>query len=307
MHGLHAGATPRIRGRGRGAAFRPRGRPAADDPAAAEPPDPETRARRRRPAARAGQPPGRADPGRRGVPRRGAPMLASGRRRRPSSPGGSPGSRGPVRIGFTAASTFGTLGRLLDELGRKFPDVRRRVSRDGHPGTGRRARRGDLDLGLARPPFDADAVRSRLLHREALLLAVPAEHRLAAAGRAARGRPRRGAGDHALADAGPLLLRPGRQHGAVARERVVHSVSQVLTMLWLVAAGRGIAFVPASAALLGIPGVVFVAWTRRCRSRSSCTCSGRGTRGTPRWGGCSPLSIQQRYRLMRKHSWTRAE
>ena len=38
-------------------------------------------------------------------------------------------------------------------------------------------------------------------------------------------------------------------------QNVVHSVSQVLTMLWLVAAGRGIAFVPASATGLGIDGV----------------------------------------------------
>jgi DNA-binding transcriptional LysR family regulator len=42
----------------------------------------------------------------------------------------------------------------------------------------------------------------------------------------------------------------------VADTDVVHSVSQVLTMLCLVAAGRGIAFVPASAARLGIEGVV---------------------------------------------------
>jgi DNA-binding transcriptional LysR family regulator len=38
----------------------------------------------------------------------------------------------------------------------------------------------------------------------------------------------------------------------------VHSVSQILTMLWLVSAGRGIAFVPASATRLGIPDVAFV-------------------------------------------------
>ena len=37
----------------------------------------------------------------------------------------------------------------------------------------------------------------------------------------------------------------------------MHSVSQVLTMLWLVAAGRGIAFVPASATGLGIDGVSY--------------------------------------------------
>jgi DNA-binding transcriptional LysR family regulator len=39
---------------------------------------------------------------------------------------------------------------------------------------------------------------------------------------------------------------------------VVNSVSQILTMLWLVAGGRGIALVPASAAGLGIAGVSFV-------------------------------------------------
>jgi DNA-binding transcriptional LysR family regulator len=39
---------------------------------------------------------------------------------------------------------------------------------------------------------------------------------------------------------------------------VVHSVSQILTMLWLVSAGRGVAFVPASATLLRIPHVAFI-------------------------------------------------
>ena len=44
----------------------------------------------------------------------------------------------------------------------------------------------------------------------------------------------------------------------VASQNAVHTVSQVLTMLWLVAAGRGIAFVPASAARLPIAGVAFL-------------------------------------------------
>jgi DNA-binding transcriptional LysR family regulator len=43
-----------------------------------------------------------------------------------------------------------------------------------------------------------------------------------------------------------------------ASQNAVHTVSQVLTMLWLVAAGRGVAFVPASAARLPIEGVEFV-------------------------------------------------
>jgi DNA-binding transcriptional LysR family regulator len=45
----------------------------------------------------------------------------------------------------------------------------------------------------------------------------------------------------------------------LAHENVVHSASQILTMLWLVSAGRGIAFVPASATRLGIPEVAYAA------------------------------------------------
>jgi len=41
----------------------------------------------------------------------------------------------------------------------------------------------------------------------------------------------------------------------VTSENVVHTVSQVLTMLWLVAGGRGIAFVPTSCNRLAINGV----------------------------------------------------
>jgi DNA-binding transcriptional LysR family regulator len=43
----------------------------------------------------------------------------------------------------------------------------------------------------------------------------------------------------------------------ISPDRVTHTVSQVLTMLWLVAGGRGVAFVPASASRLHIDGVGF--------------------------------------------------
>ena len=91
----------------------------------------------------------------------------------------SSGSRGLVRIGFTAASTYGTLGRLLDEVERALPDI----GLDLHEMVTREQVAAllneEIDLGLARPPFDPDTFYSRLLHREALLVAVPAGHRLA--------------------------------------------------------------------------------------------------------------------------------
>lgn len=44
----------------------------------------------------------------------------------------------------------------------------------------------------------------------------------------------------------------------IAHQNVAHTVSQILTMVWLVAAGRGVAFVPESATGLGISGVAFL-------------------------------------------------
>jgi DNA-binding transcriptional LysR family regulator len=170
----------------------------------------------------------------------------------------SSGSHGVVRIGFTAASTYGTLGRVLDEVERALPDI----GLDLHEMVTREQVAAllneEIDLGLARPPFDADTFGSRLLHREALLVAVPAGHRLRGLGR-----------DAVAADlaAEPVVMHsPTRARYfydlvvsmvPTASQNAVHTVSQVLTMLWLVAAGRGIAFVPESAARLSIEGVGF--------------------------------------------------
>jgi|SRR5215212_6907847 len=171
----------------------------------------------------------------------------------------SSGSHGVVRIGFTAASTYGTLGRVLDEVERALPDI----GLDLHEMVTREQVAAllneEIDLGLARPPFDAETFGSRLLHREGLLVAAPVGHRLFDLGR-----------DVVAADlsAEPVVMHsPTRARYfydlvvsmvPTASQNAVHTVSQVLTMLWLVAAGRGIAFVPASAARLPIEGVAFV-------------------------------------------------
>jgi DNA-binding transcriptional LysR family regulator len=171
----------------------------------------------------------------------------------------SDGHRGMLRIGFTATSAIGTLGGLLDTLDRLLPgvdlDLHEMVTHDQI-----RALEGEeIDLGLARPPFDADVFGSRLLHREALVLAVPAAHRLAVLDRPATTADIAGE---------PLLMHsPTRARYfydlviatlQIDHRNVVHRASQILTMLWLVSAGRGLAFVPASARRLGIPGVAYV-------------------------------------------------
>ena len=169
------------------------------------------------------------------------------------------GSAGTVRIGFTASSAFGVLSTVLDLVAEAHPgiqlDLFEMVTRDQLE----QLSTGELDIGLARPAFDQALFASSLLHREDLLLAVPSGHRLAALGRSIR---------PVEVAAEPLIMYSPSQaryfHDLVVRlvpiteENIVHTVSQVLTVLWLVSGGRGIAFVPATAAHLGIPGVELV-------------------------------------------------
>lgn len=171
----------------------------------------------------------------------------------------SAGTAGLVRIGFTATSAYGLLGELVNAIGEGLPDVDLTLHEMVTRNQIIALLNEEIDLGLARPPFDRESFGSRLVHREGLLVAVPTEHRLADLGRALR------AVD--LADEPVVMHSPLQAQYfydlvvslvPVAHENVVHSVSQILTMVWLVAAGRGVAFVPASAARLGIAGVAFV-------------------------------------------------
>lgn len=170
----------------------------------------------------------------------------------------SDGAAGVVRIGFTAASTFGVLGGLLDRLARTLPDIEIELSEMVTRDQLAALRNEEIDLGLARPPFDGEFFASRVLFREPLVVALPAGHRLTGS-------------THPL---GPEDLRtePIIMHSptraryfydlvvslvAVPPQNVVHTVGQILTMLWLVEANRGLAFVPDSARRLGIAGVEY--------------------------------------------------
>ncbi|WP_426977624.1 LysR family transcriptional regulator [Pseudarthrobacter sp. O4] len=169
------------------------------------------------------------------------------------------GRSGVLRIGFTAASGFSILGPLLEEISTILPDVDVDLQ---ELVTGEQIRAlgtGELDLGLARPPFDNNVFDSRLLYRESMMLAVPADHRLATLGRVIENDDLK---DEALVMHSPMQARYFYdlvirmlpvQHG-----NVVHTVSQILTMVSLVAAKRGVAFVPHSATALGIQGVEFL-------------------------------------------------
>ena len=169
------------------------------------------------------------------------------------------GKSGQLRVGFTAASGFSLLGPLLTEIATELPDVDVELQ---ELVTGEQLAAlidGDLDLGLARPAFDADLFESHLMFTEDLLLAVPSGHELDQLNRLLTVADLKGV---------PLIMHSPTKaryfYDLVVRTipvehgNVVHTVSQVLTMVALVAAGRGVAFVPESTSLLGVEGVSYL-------------------------------------------------
>ena len=83
------------------------------------------------------------------------------------------GAAGVVRLGFTAVSAISILGPLLRRLTAELPDVEVRLSERVTNAQVDGIRRGELDIGLARPPFDTALLSSRVVLREPLMAVVP--------------------------------------------------------------------------------------------------------------------------------------
>nr|WP_166641747.1 LysR family transcriptional regulator [Amycolatopsis sp. SID8362] len=190
------------------------------------------------------------------------------------------GQLGLVRIGFTGTAAFSHLPHLARALAQRVPQVELEVRADLL--TAEQCdllRSGTLGIGVLRPPVTGDDIEFRVIEVEPLVLAVPADHRLAVEPVVA------------MADlrAEPLVTYTGRNsvvHEAVARScrdagftpRRQHEAPGTAALLALVAGGLGIGVVPASARSLPLAGVVFrdvagaasvelaLAWHRETRS-----------------------------------------
>lgn len=169
------------------------------------------------------------------------------------------GRAGLLRLGFTATSGFSVLGSLLQEVTARLPEVEAELFEMVSAEQVDALSRGELDVGLARPPFDHDLFNSRPLLSEDLVLAVPEGHPLT---------QRTG-----LISVSELRETPFIGHDPLKaryfydmtvrylpleHKNAQHVVSQVLTMISLVAARRGVAFVPESTRRLGIEGVTYL-------------------------------------------------
>jgi len=168
------------------------------------------------------------------------------------------GAAGVVRVGFTAVSAISILGPLLRRLAAELPDVEVLLSERVTLAQVDGIRRGELDVGLARPPFDTTLLSSRVVLREPLMAVVPVGHPLADLGRPLTPQDFEG---QAVIGYHPEQSRYFHELSvrflANAHPRIEQRVHQVLTAVLLVAADRGLALAPASAVSLQIEGVVF--------------------------------------------------
>lgn len=175
------------------------------------------------------------------------------------------GFSGQLRLAYTVSVTFHpSLPQALLSFGRHAPQVRVILSEMYTEPQFAALLAGELDLGFVRdlPHHEADARSLRLdeIDREPLLLALPSEHRLA-------GRKRIWL--HEVADE-PFVVQP-RELAATLYDRLAliaakanfhplirQHAQQINGLLMLVAAGMGLALIPASMCTVSLAGVSYV-------------------------------------------------
>lgn len=169
------------------------------------------------------------------------------------------GRTGLVRIGFTGTAAFDRLPAIARALRQRLPEVVLDVHGDLlTPAQVDGLRSDELDLAVLRPPVAGNDLVVRTIATESLVLALPADHRLAQ-------EPALEVLDvsyesfvmysdsHSAVN--DVVVRSCRAAGFTPRRE--HEAPDTSVLLALVAAGLGIAMVPESVRSMKLDGVVF--------------------------------------------------
>ncbi|MET0731954.1 MAG: LysR family transcriptional regulator, partial [Casimicrobiaceae bacterium] len=167
------------------------------------------------------------------------------------------GGVGAVRIGFISTASYNVLPRVLPEFHRRRPGIRLHLHEATSDAQGALLRELEIDVGLLVPPLVEPGVRYAPLMREPLVAALPARRRW----------PQRLTLSSLAQE--PFILFP-RQAGvglydlivgycrdAGFTPRIEQEAIQMPTIVSLVAAGMGVALVPASLRHMRRTGVVY--------------------------------------------------
>lgn len=168
------------------------------------------------------------------------------------------GSWGQITIGCTAVSTFRVLGIVVSLIAAELPGVSVEISEMVTAEEVKALSEGLIDIGLGRPGRVPDSVESTLVMSERLVVAVPSNHEFAG---------RESVESSEISGQTLLMHSPTKaryfydltvRYIDVAANEVAQSLSQILTIVNLVAAGQGIAIVSESASRLGVDGVSYI-------------------------------------------------
>ncbi|WP_298417072.1 LysR family transcriptional regulator [Brevibacterium sp.] len=169
------------------------------------------------------------------------------------------GVEGHISMGFTTGSGMSLLGPLVSQLTRRLPGVELSMTEMVTSEQIRAITEGQIDLGVGRPPDHVEPLEAMLLQQDDLVLAVPEGHTLVTSGRPVK---------VADVDGLPLIMHSQGlaryfydlvvRYFRIDHSKVVQSLSQMTSMLNLVAADIGIAFVPSSMRKLRMSGVTYV-------------------------------------------------
>ncbi len=171
------------------------------------------------------------------------------------------GRKGTLRVCAVPSAALALLPRVLPAFAQRFPHIRLRLTSGSTVGILAALQRGELDAAFLVPPASGvPGIAMTALPREPLALAVPASHRVAGM-QCVRLSDLR---DDALVTlahsdspgfAGEILAACQR---AGFHPRVLQESSHALISLPLIAAGLGVAIVPAALRRIAIDNVAYV-------------------------------------------------
>jgi DNA-binding transcriptional LysR family regulator len=168
------------------------------------------------------------------------------------------GATGAIRVGFAGSATYGVMPPIV----RRTKQVMPKLSLELHgemltPSMEEGLREGTLDAALLRPPVASPEIEYRIVAREPLVIAVPTFSLLA---------DERPVAVSELHDQDFIAYPPESVlHRATAelcrqfgfQPRIAQVANETSTMLSFVAAGGGVAVVPASVRALTLEGVAY--------------------------------------------------
>jgi DNA-binding transcriptional LysR family regulator len=174
------------------------------------------------------------------------------------------GDVGRITVGFIAAAAYTSLPPVLREFRARFPGVSLELRELVMPQQLEALRRGDIDIGMLRPPVVDRSLASEVIIQEPMVVALASGHALARLARIPASK---------LA-AEPFIMYP-REPGLVFHDivmdfckragfvpRVAQEASQTHAVVGLVSAGLGDAMVPEAVQVIEMHGVAFRPVTR---------------------------------------------